>query len=64
MAEERLNCVLPLMFRQIKVSRRAKEELRMQLFSITALPDDELSYIAAAGGKLETKKNKDNNQEE
>ena len=49
MAEDKLDRVLPLMFRQVKSRRHAKDELRKRLFGKTELFDDNLLYIAAAG---------------
>jgi len=63
MNEENRRSVLPLMFRQVKASREAKEELRCQLFGITELSDDELTIVAAAGAPEEKElknPNKDN----
>ena len=65
MTEEKLNRVLPMMFRRVKVPPRAKEELRCRLFGVSgaiALSDNDLSYIAAAGDILKSEQNKDNNQ--
>ena len=49
MNDEKLNRVLPLMFREVKVPERAKEDLRQRLFRHTELTDDELIFVAAAG---------------
>ena len=53
MSEERLDKILPLMFKRIRASEQAKANLKKQLFSNAALSDDELSLIAAAGHPAE-----------
>ena len=53
MSEERLEKILPLMFKRIRASEQAKANLKQQLFSNIALSDDELSLIAAAGHPAE-----------
>ena len=66
MNEEKLNRVLPLMFREVKIPGRAKEELRRQLFKQRELTDDELDFVAAAGDLEEQarKQQKNKNLEE
>ena len=49
MEEEKINRVLPLMFRRVKVPEKAKSELKERLFGGTALSDDDLFHVAAAG---------------
>ncbi len=49
MSEERLDKILPLMFKRIRIGEQAKANLKQQLFRNIALSDDELSLIAAAG---------------
>ncbi len=53
MSAERLDKILPLMFKRIRVDGQAKANLKQQLFSNTALSDDELSLISAAGHPAE-----------
>jgi len=43
MDEEKLNRVLMLIFRQVKVSRQARKELRQRLFGAAELSDEERS---------------------
>jgi len=47
--EEKVNRVLPLIFKQVDVPQEAKEKLRSLLFEKNELTNEELSYIAAAG---------------
>jgi hypothetical protein len=49
MTEERAGKIIPLMFKNVKISKKAKNELRSQLFYKTELSDDDLTYVAAAG---------------
>ena len=49
MSEEKINRVLPLIFKRVKVPRQAKEELRRRLFQKEELTDGQLSLAAAAG---------------
>ncbi len=49
MSAERLDTILPLMFKRIRADEQAKANLKQQLFRNIALSDDELSFIAAAG---------------
>ena len=65
--EERLGRVLPLMFRQVKVNERAREDLCRKLFgglAGLALTDDDLDFVAAAGDLTDQDRNKKNDQEE
>jgi len=65
MDEERLNRVLPLVFRRVKASEQAREKLRQRLFGAAELSDDDLMLVAAAGEFAEqSRKNKNRNQEE
>lgn len=45
----KLDRVLPLLFRQVKVPEQAKAVLRAQLFKNGELADDDLNFVAAAG---------------
>ncbi len=53
MGEERLNQkldqIMPLVFRQAPVDELAKSRLRQKLFQDVELTDDALSSVAAAG---------------
>ena len=62
MEEDRLNNVLPLMFREVKIPERAKEDLRQRLFSQRELTDDELGFVAAAGESEELARNRQKNK--
>ena len=65
--EERLGRVLSLMFRQVKVKERVREDLRGKLFgglAGLALTDDDLDFVATAGDLTDQDRNKKNNQEE
>ncbi len=53
MSAERLDKILHLMFKRIRVDEQAKANLKNQFFSNAALSDDELSLIAAAGHPAE-----------
>ena len=53
MSEEKINRVLPLIFKRVKVPRQAKEELRRRLFQKDELTDEQLSLAAAAGNLTE-----------
>ena len=65
MDEEKLNRVLPLVFRRAKASRQAAEKLRQRLFGAAELSDDDLTLVAAAGDFAERpRKNENLNQEE
>ena len=66
MNEEKLLRILPLMFREVKVPERAKEDLRQRLFRQRELTDDELDFAAAAGDleELARKQQKNKNLEE
>ena len=64
MDEDRLNRVLPLMFRKVKIPLRAKEELKAQLFGAVELSDYDMGYVAAAGDTAETKRKNDKHEEE
>ena len=65
MNEEKLNRILPLMFRQVKAPRQAAEKLRQRLFGAAELSDDDLMLVAAAGDFAERpRKNENHNQEE
>ena len=66
MNDEKLSRVLPLMFREVKIPERAKEDLRQRLFSQRELTDDELDFVAAAGEseELARKQQKNKNLEE
>ena len=65
MDEKKLNRVLPLVFRQVKPPRQAAEKLRQRLFGAAELSDDDLLFVSAAGDVAEqSRKNKNQNQEE
>jgi len=65
MDEEKLNRVLPLMFRHVEAPRQAKEKLRQRLFGAAELSDEDLFFVAAAGDLAEqARKNKNRNREE
>jgi len=49
MNDERLYRALPLIFRCVKINKRAKEDLRRKLFKTLKLPDEDLDFVAAAG---------------
>jgi hypothetical protein len=49
MDDEKLDQVLPLMFRHVPVNELARTRLKQRLFGGTALSDDDLSSLAAAG---------------
>ena len=52
-SKEKINRVLPTIFKRVKVPRQAKEELRRRLFQKEELTDEKLSLIAAAGDLTE-----------
>ena len=58
-AEEKVNRVLPLLFRHVKANEGAKEELRRKLFGAVALTDADLDWAAAAGDLTERKRQTD-----
>ena len=64
MDEDRLDRVLPLMFRKVKIPLRAKEKLRHQLFGAAELTDDDMGYVAAAGDATEQKDDKKKEQDD
>jgi hypothetical protein len=65
MDEEKLNRVLPQVFRRVKVNQKAKEALRQKLFGAAELSDDALSLVTAAGDLAEqAQKNESQNPEE
>ncbi|QHQ62573.1 hypothetical protein Ana3638_18770 [Anaerocolumna sedimenticola] len=49
MVEEKLARVLPLMFKEVKIPKLAKETLRQRLFGGEELTDDNLTLVSAAG---------------
>ena len=53
MNEEKINSVLPLMFKKVKIPRQAKDDLRKRLFESRELLEDDLEFIAAAGNPPE-----------
>lgn len=57
--EDKIDRVLPLMFRQVKVPLQAKAKLKARLFETFEVSDDELDFVAAAGDPAEReRKNK------
>ena len=61
MKEDRLNCVLSLMFQTIKIPMPAKEKLKRQLFGAVELSDDDMGYVEAAGEAASQKDENDQN---
>ena len=53
MKDEKLERVLPLMFRQIKIPEGAKAKLKARLFGNYELTDDDIEFVAAAGDLTE-----------
>jgi hypothetical protein len=63
MDENKLERILPLMFKKVKIPLRAKDDLRRRLFGAKELSDDEMGYVAAAGDAVERKRKDDKKQE-
>ena len=59
-SKEKINRVLPLIFRQVKIPHQAKEELRRRLFK-KELTDGHLLLVAAAGNVEEQELKKGGN---
>ena len=63
MKDEKIERVLPLMFRQVKISKDAKAKLKKRLFGNYEISDNDMGFVAAAGdltGQEQKNKNKPN----
>lgn len=55
MDEEKLARVLPLIFKEVKIPKLAKETLQRRLFGGEELTDDDLTLVSAAGNLADQK---------
>ena len=63
MKNEKLERVLPLMFRQVKIPEDAKAKLKERLFGNYEISDNDMGFVAAAGdltGQEQKNKNETN----
>jgi len=61
--DERLYRALPLIFRRVKINKRAKEDLRRKLFNALTLSDEDLDFVAAAGDSTAQNQKEKNEKE-